>query len=194
VDLRLRIIEEVIVQSSAKPDESAIYLWLPYLIAYGVLAWLDSRMIARSGNLPRGKVLNAWWFLLAPVYLWQRASYLKKRKTQFWTWIVCFVAALAFQLSSLSDELFATGIPECGSRYATKEVMKLFNDIDSMIKSNTKALILKSQREIDATKNGDEITSRSCTGTINATDDTDHRIIYKFDKENGQLYIHVQIL
>jgi len=62
-------IQEAVTQNSTEPDAIYPWLWFPYVIAYGVLAGLDSRMIARSGNHPKGNLPNAWWFLFAHVTL-----------------------------------------------------------------------------------------------------------------------------
>ncbi len=185
------VIEEAFAQNGAAFGPT--YLWIPYVISYGVLAGLDSRMIARSGNLPKGRLPNVWWFILAPVYLWKRASYLKQRKSYFWTWIVCFVIGIVFQASGVSNGLFVAGIPKCESAYATTEAMSLFDKLDVMIKRNTKALNINMPKETDVTTSGSEVTSRTCSATIKGTDDNDHLIIYKFDEENGQVYVHLHV-
>jgi hypothetical protein len=65
-------------------------------------------------------------------------------------------------------------IPKCESAVATTEVMKLFDSIDAMIKTNTKALELSKQTEINSTKNGADVISRSCSGSMLASDTRVH--------------------
>ncbi len=60
------VIERIVVQNSGIADIPVAAYWIAYPIAYGMLAALDSRTIARAGH---AKVPNPWWFLLAPAYL-----------------------------------------------------------------------------------------------------------------------------
>jgi hypothetical protein len=81
-----------------------------YLTAYLVLVSLDTRMIKRSGNMSVYAGPNLLWFLLAPVYLWMRATYLRQRRFYFWVWVACFVVGIAIDIVAAGGTLSGTGL------------------------------------------------------------------------------------
>lgn len=85
------IIDIVVVQNSRDPNRvhPMLFVWV-YLIAYAVFAGLDTDAIRRSGNRAPPRLL---WFILAPAYLWFRATRLGQNKSYFWAWIACVIVA-----------------------------------------------------------------------------------------------------
>lgn len=61
-----------------------------YFIANTVFCILDVKHLKSDGH----QAPNVAWLLLIPVYLWQRASFLKQSPHYFWVWIVAFILSI----------------------------------------------------------------------------------------------------
>lgn len=64
-----------------------------YLVLNVILCSVDAWKLENA----RRPSPSAWWCLLIPVYLWQRATLLKQKRIHFWAWIAAFVVSIGIQ-------------------------------------------------------------------------------------------------
>jgi len=100
------IVETALDQAGVNVPPPAMLL--SYAVAYLVLVSLDSAAIKRSGNPDVNHAPSALWFLIAPVYLWKRGTFLRQGRAYFWVWVACFVVGVAVDIASASQPTLST--------------------------------------------------------------------------------------
>ena len=70
-------------------DYATLYLLalVPYGVMFALLAVMDARQINRTGIRRNGRKLSPMGFIIAPIYLWQRATFTDRSKAPFWVFI-----------------------------------------------------------------------------------------------------------
>ena len=158
------------------------------IAAYYVLAVADTRRLRRSGNLPEGKGIPAGWVFIAPVYLWKRASLLKKPKTTFWFMLGTLVVSYGMTYAAETGQVIMTEKPSCNSKYAKMEAMSIFNTIPAVKVNGVAAISIDNVSQVSEGEG-----ARACHGTVTTSADTQIGLAYRFSKENGKTMVHVLI-
>lgn len=182
------VIEQIIFENTSVRDIPTGRAVWGYMFVYAILAGLDSRAIARSGN---HAVPRMWWFLLAPAYLWVRSRALGQRgKVHFWAMIAAFIGASVITNSETGKTFFFLGVslPTCDSSYAQHEVISLFGTLPFAKLGEVTGISLSGQRETNATS-----AMRYCEGIVAASNGTTYPLNYSFEKRPSDIYVRVQL-
>lgn len=67
---------------------------LGYFIANVLFCLLDERKLTKAGH----KTPDSWLVIIIPVYLWQRATILKQKRSYFWVWIIGFIFSFLVEI------------------------------------------------------------------------------------------------
>jgi hypothetical protein len=161
---------------------------LSTVVAVGAFVSLrnaDKKAILAAGY---SRVPSAYWVLLFPGYLWQRASILGDGKRHFW------LAVLAFPLTT---GLIMVLDPSIRHRFAGQltcsdvadDVKDLFNGMDLAKAPNPQA---RAVHQIEET--GYDGSVRSCKGVAMLDGIGSRNLTYTLGPENGQTIIRLRVL
>jgi len=156
-------------------------------VAIGVFVSLrnaDKKALLAAGYT---RVPSAWWVLLFPGYLWQRASILGDSKRHFWLAIVAFplTTGLVMVLDPSIRHRFA-GQLNCSD--VADDVKDLFNGMDLAKAPNPKA---RSVRQIEET--GYDGSVRSCKGVAVLESLGQRNLTFTLSPENGETIIRLRV-
>lgn len=152
---------------------------------------VDTKQLDRLGRRNGVRRPSAWWALFSPVYLWRRATFLGRTRTNFWVYIACIVASLGLQSLILAAVLYTgstAGLPACDSRVADSEVRNLANSLAEFKTHNVTATVLGQQEQVSNTG-----TLRSCKGVLTMSDATLHPLTYSFEQRPTEVYVQIVV-
>ncbi len=156
-------------------------------VTYGVLAKLDADQINLSYARPGQPELSLWWFGLAPVYLWRRATYIRQSRRHFWVWCAVFVIS-AIILAPTTIRWLTGGLPECRSSYAQRQVLRVADTLDALKVAGKSPVSLTQQSQTGLTD-----TLRSCQGRLRLADGTEHPTDYSFEKRPNDIFVRIEV-
>jgi len=131
---------------------------------YGGLLSADRRLLRRAGltRLP-----SQWWVILAPGYLWQRASILKRGRAAFWVMLAAIAATAVLQVLVVpryaNTLLTLTGQVSCD--IGTPDVLKLFDSLPAVKQAGITARSIEDVQEV-----ANSPAERACKGIIQGSD------------------------
>ncbi len=160
---------------------------LSTVIAVGAFVSLrnaDKKAILAAGY---SRVPSAWWVLLFPGYLWQRASILGDSKRHFWLAILAFplTTGLIMVLDPSIRHRFA-GQLTCSD--VADDVKDIFNGMDLAKAPNPRA---RSVQQIAET--GYDNSIRSCKGVVMLDGGGSRNVTFTLSPENGEMMIRLRV-
>jgi hypothetical protein len=160
---------------------------LATVVAIGAFVSLrnaDKKAILDAGY---SRVPSAWWVLIFPGYLWQRASILGDSKRQFWLAVLAFplTVGLTMVLDPSIRHRFA-GQLTCSD--VADDVKDLFNGMDLAKAPNPKARVV---HQIEET--GYDGSVRSCKGVAMLDGIGSRNLTFTLSPENGQTIIRLRV-
>jgi len=169
------------------------------LLASAALVLADRQRLQRFG-LAGGGLPSAWWFLVAPVYLWRRATALGASRAPVWVWLASTAVAFVISIAVLGviasqaaqERAAAERLPDCASRDMTADIKAAFDSLPVARQAEVKAVSLGSQREV-AQGPGATPTERYCTGVMLASDTVEYAIDYSFERRQEDIIIRLQL-
>lgn len=173
-------IAEMMVSESFGLSTSSFGFIISYLVAYGVLASQDAKVISASGR--KGEVGTIWgWVLFVPAYFFLRAKRLGKNQITLGAWIVSFLIGIFITDGPLSSQLYlGTGIPPCNSQASISQVKTLFPQLPL----NT--LNIEAVDVINISTSASTSKKNSCTANVLAADGQEYSVLYTIEERGDQ--------
>jgi len=160
---------------------------LETVVAIGAFVSLrnaDKRSILAAGY---SRAPSAWWVLLFPGYLWQRASILGDSKRHFWFGIAAFpLAVVLIMVMDPSIRHRLSGQLTCSD--VADDAKELFNGLDLAKFPHSQA---RSVGQIEET--GYDGSIRSCKGVAMLDDGGSRTVTFTLSPENGQTMIRLRV-
>jgi hypothetical protein len=151
-------------------------------VTLGILVDFDSIRLKRAGFMPPAM----GWFLLPPVYLWQRANRTNGPKMMCAMFCASLIAGVAIRSPAVTRGCFSgLGLPACDSSIAAYEVRRLIDQADGSFGITALQLHDVLQTAFDGT-------TRSCWGKVYRSNGTDHSYRYDFRIDNRRLVTTVK--
>lgn len=179
---------------------------LTSLAGAAALVVADKRAMAGQGRLRHSALPSTAWFLIAPVYLFKRATVLRAPKTQFWVSLACMALAFAGETASAARAALdarnagsaetttnaVPALPGCADKAYMPSVVNVFGDIAEVRNAGIRGVVVT--RRIDRGVGQDEVPPvRVCSGTMAASDGQDYQITYGFEIIQDQVIVNVEL-
>jgi hypothetical protein len=181
------IVEAFVSGNSTNSDKfGAFHFIWAYFVAYAVVAWMDSKVIRRSGH---HAIPPTRWFWLAPAYLWVRAKRLGQKKVYFWVWAVSIILAIMIDQPAIKGAVYlGFSLPHCTTAFATSHISNLFPNIP-VIKM-TWATVVGVEKIVDE---GIVDGHRVCHAVIVTSLDKTIRVHYQIEPSGDNYYLRINI-
>jgi hypothetical protein len=154
---------------------------------YAGLMAVDRRALRRAGltRLPK-----LWWVILAPGYLWQRASILQRGRAAFWVMLAAIAATLVVQFLVVpryaNTLLTLTG--QVGCDIGKPDVLKLFDSLPAVKQAGITARSIE-----DVQKVANSPAERACKGIIQGSDGKHYLTEYYNTTKDKEPYISIVV-